>query len=109
VLDSLSDWLERVPTKGPVSGALFNEGFGLMLLVSDPQRMSDHGAGVLALQELVPNPAEGPDADDAEDEECEWSFGGPLGDEEPDEATEPVPAPWEPGDGQPQEQVSFYF
>ena len=38
VLDSLTDWLARVPAKGPVSGALFNEGFGLMLLVSDPQR-----------------------------------------------------------------------
>ena len=37
VLDSLEDWLARVPTTGPVTGALFNEGFGLMLLVSDPQ------------------------------------------------------------------------
>ena len=35
--------------------------------------------------------------DEEDDEECEWSFGGPLGDEEPDEA----PVPWEPGDGQP--------
>ena len=38
VLDSLEDWLARVPTTGSVTGALFNEGFGLMLLVSDPQR-----------------------------------------------------------------------
>jgi len=74
-----------------------------MLLVSDPQRMSDHGAGILALKDLIPDPAETPDEEDAED--CEWSFGGPLGDEEPDE----VPVPWEPGDGQPLEQESFYF
>jgi hypothetical protein len=74
-----------------------------MLLVSDPQRMSDHGAGILALKDLIPDPAEMPD--DEDDAECEWSFGGPLGDEEPDEA----PVPWEPGDGQPLEQESFYF
>jgi len=103
VLKSLADWLARVPAKGPVSGALFNEGFGLMLLVSDPQRMSDHGAGILALKDLIPDPAEMPD--DEDDAECEWSFGGPLGDEEPDDA----PVPWEPGDGQPREQESFYF
>ena len=107
VLDSLEDWLARVPTTGPVTGALFNEGFGLMLLVSDPQRMSDHGAGILALQELIPWPAEQPTEDEAQEDEddCEWSFGGPLGDEEPEEAN----PDWNPGEGRPQEQASFYF
>ncbi len=105
VLDSLEDWLARVPTKGSIAGALFNEGFGLMLLVSDPQRMSDHGAGILALQELIPSPAEAPDEGEDEDDECEWSFGGPLGDEEPEEAT----ADWNRGEGRPKEQASFYF
>jgi len=38
----------------PIRGALFNEGFGLMLLVSDSQRLSDHGAGLLALRDLLP-------------------------------------------------------
>jgi len=109
VLDSLTDWLGRVPAKGPVSGALFNEGFGLMLLVSDPQRMSDHGAGILALKELIPEPAEAPDQEEEDEEECGWSFGGPLGDEEPDESTDTIPSPWEPGEGQPVEQESFYF
>ena len=54
VMDSLEGWLARVPVKGPVTGALFNEGFGLMLLVSERQRMSDHSAGILALQDLIP-------------------------------------------------------
>ncbi len=106
VLDSLEDWLARVPTKGPVTGALFNEGFGLMLLVSDPRKMSDHGAGILALQELIPDRAEEPTVDeDQEDDDCEWSFDGPLGDAEPDEPN----ADWDPGEGRPQEQASFYF
>jgi len=102
VLDSLADWLARVPTKGPVTGALFNEGFGLMLLVSDPQRMSDHGAGILALSDLIPAaPEQPPEEDELGDDECEWSFGGPLGDEEP----EAVPACPQ----LPNEQDSFYF
>jgi hypothetical protein len=88
VLDSLEDWLARVPGKGPVTGALFNEGFGLMLLVSDPQRMSDHGAGILALQDLIPVHEDPPEDEEKEKDECEWSFGGPLGDDEPDEKTE---------------------
>jgi hypothetical protein len=54
VLDTLDGWLDRLPTRGPIRGALFNEGFGLMLLVSDPQRLSDHGAGLLALHDLLP-------------------------------------------------------
>jgi hypothetical protein len=102
VLDSLEDWLARVPAKGPVTGALFNEGFGLMLLVSDPQRMSDHGAGILALNDLIPAaPEQPPEEDEPGDDECEWSFGGPLGDEEP----EAVPACPQ----LPNEQDSFYF
>jgi hypothetical protein len=105
VLESLTDWLARVPAKGAVSGALFNEGFGLMLLVSDPQKMSDHGAGILALKDLIPEPTAMPDEESDDEEEYEWSFGGPLGDEEPDEDL----ARWEPGDGQPLEQESFYF
>jgi hypothetical protein len=109
VLESLTDWLARVPAKGPVTGALFNEGFGLMLLVSEPQRMSDHGAGILAPQDLIPVQEEPPEDEAQAEDECAWSFGGPLGDKEPDEATNSIPGPWEPGDGQPQEQDSFYF
>jgi len=110
VLESLEDWLARVPGKGLVTGALFNEGFGLMLLVSDPHRMSDHGAGILALQDLIPVQDNEPPEDEAqENDECEWSFSGPLGDEEPDEETDAVPAPWDPTEGQPLEQESFYF
>jgi len=82
----------------------------LMLLVSDPRKMSDHGAGILALQDLIPVQDNEPPEDEAqENDECEWSFGGPLGDEEPDEATDTVPAAWDPTEGQPLEQDSFYF
>jgi hypothetical protein len=80
-----------------------------MLLVSDPRKMSDHGAGILALKDLIPDPAampdEEPDEEPDDEEEYEWSFGGPLGDVEPDEAL----GPWEPAEGQPLEQESFYF
>ena len=75
-----------MPARGAVTGALFNEGFGLMLLVSDPRKMSDHGAGILALKDLIPDPAEMPDEKSGDEEQYEWSFGGPLGDEEPEEA-----------------------
>jgi hypothetical protein len=54
VLEAIEDWLERVPRNRAIKGALFNEGFGLMLLVSDPKRMAAHGEGRLALQELIP-------------------------------------------------------
>jgi len=81
---SLDDWLTRTPAKGPVTGALFNEGFGLMLLVSDPQKMSDHGAGLLALQALIPSP-------EKDDDDCECYFGGPLGDFPDEDDTPHVP------------------
>jgi hypothetical protein len=100
---SLDDWLARTPAKGPVTGALFNEGFGLMLLVSDPQKMSDHGAGLLALQALIP--AESETTED--DAECEWSFGGPLGDF-PDEEDPPAEPPLIPEEA-PARVDSFYF
>jgi hypothetical protein len=109
VLESLEDWLLRVPGKGPVAGALFNEGFGLMLLVSDPRRMSDHGAGILALQDLIPVQDEPLEDEAQEEDECEWSFGCPLGDKEPDEETDTVPTPWESSEGESLEQESFYF
>ena len=45
VVDSLDDWLARLPLTAPIAGALFNEGMGLALLLSDPERMARHGAG----------------------------------------------------------------
>ena len=112
VLDSLSDWLARVPTKGPVTGALFNEGFGLMLLVSDPrqdERSRRRHPGAAGPDPRVPENSRQRMRKPRKTMKCEWSFGGPLGDEEPDESADSVPAPWEPGDGQPHEQDSFYF
>jgi hypothetical protein len=100
---SLDDWLLRTPAKGPVTGALFNEGFGLMLLVSDPQKMSDHGAGLLALQALIP--AEPETAED--DADGDWSFGGPLGDF-PDEEEAPGVPDLLPEEA-PARVDSFYF
>jgi len=100
---SLDDWLLRTPAKGPVTGALFNEGFGLMLLVSDPQKMSDHGAGLLALQALIPAQSEATE----DDADGDWSFGGPLGDfpDEEDTPAEPALIPEEA----PARVDSFYF
>mgnify|MGYP001827910756 CR=1 FL=1 len=111
VLDSLDEWLARVPAKGPVEGTLFSEGFGLMLLVSDPGRMSDHGAGLLALQELIPA-AETEPAADHDEEGFEWAIEGTLGDEEPPVAQRPETRPLT-DIGYPEvvqtESDSFYF
>jgi hypothetical protein len=111
VLDSLDAWLARVPAKGPVAGTLFSEGFGLMLLVSDPGRMSDHGAGLLALQELIPA-AETEPADDHDEEGFEWAIEGTLGDEESPVAQRPETPPLT-DIGHPEvaqtESDSFYF
>jgi hypothetical protein len=115
VLETVEDWLARVPRSGPVTGALFNEGFGLMLLVSDAERMGAHGAGLLALHELIPvieappaaEPAMDADGEAACDDEVTWSFGGPLGDEEPEAAADTL-APIPPDRG-PVEAESFYF
>jgi hypothetical protein len=50
VVDSLDDWLARLPEDGPIAGALFNEGMGLALLLGDAERMSRHGAGQWAIR-----------------------------------------------------------
>ena len=71
VLDTLDGWLGRLPKRGPIRGALFNEGFGLMLLVSDPQRLSDHGAGLLALHDLLPATPAATTLDDLDDAPAE--------------------------------------
>jgi hypothetical protein len=47
VVDSIDDWVSRLPGTAPIEGAIFNEGMGLALLLSDPQRMARHGAGQL--------------------------------------------------------------
>jgi hypothetical protein len=118
---SVDDWLARLPATGPVSGALFTEGFGLMRLVSDPKLMSAHGAGLLALQELVPVRGEGTaDAAEAADTAAEaekerdsedvdegWSFGGPLGDFGEDDLG-PAGPDSEPAE-EPARVDSFYF
>jgi hypothetical protein len=54
VVRSLRHWLGRLPTQGPIAGGLFLEGWALMRLVSDAQAMARHGAGLLALAELMP-------------------------------------------------------
>lgn len=74
VVDTIDDWLERLPKTGPIAGAIFNEGMGLALLLGDPQRMARHGAGQLSIQqgtaEEVPEPEEPKSADfDAEVDE----------------------------------------
>ncbi|NEV62337.1 DUF3150 domain-containing protein [Thiorhodococcus minor] len=48
ILALVEGFLSRVPRRGPISGALFQEGFGLWLLLCDEERLSRHGAGRLA-------------------------------------------------------------
>jgi len=48
IVDTIDDWIGRVPSTGAIEGALFNEGFGLSLLLSDPAKMAEHGAGQIA-------------------------------------------------------------
>ena len=55
VVDTIDDWVSRLPLTGPIAGAIFNEGMGLALLLSDAERMARHGAGQLALQQGQPS------------------------------------------------------
>ncbi|EGV29631.1 hypothetical protein ThidrDRAFT_3223 [Thiorhodococcus drewsii AZ1] len=48
ILELVEGFLSRVPRRGPISGALFQEGFGLWLLLCDEERLTRHGAGRLA-------------------------------------------------------------
>ncbi|MBK1736272.1 hypothetical protein CKO15_13585 [Halorhodospira abdelmalekii] len=48
VVDTIDQWLERLPATAPIQGALFNEGMGLALLLTDAERMARHGAGQVA-------------------------------------------------------------
>jgi hypothetical protein len=51
IVDSIDDWLSRLPLTAPITGAIFNEGMGLALLLSDPSRMARHGAGQWMIQQ----------------------------------------------------------
>lgn len=48
ILELVEGFLSRVPRRGSISGALFQEGFGLWLLLCDEARLARHGAGRLA-------------------------------------------------------------
>ncbi len=68
VVRSLRAWLARLPASGPITGGLFLEGWALMRLVGDAEAMARHGAGLLALAELMPQEGSGQAlADRAED------------------------------------------
>ncbi|MBK5938221.1 DUF3150 domain-containing protein [Halochromatium roseum] len=59
VVRSLRAWLARLPATGSITGGLFLEGWALMRLVGDAEAMARHGAGLLALAELMPQKASG--------------------------------------------------
>ncbi|MBK1620241.1 hypothetical protein CKO42_17695 [Lamprobacter modestohalophilus] len=59
VVRSLRAWLARLPATGSITGGLFLEGWALMRLVGDAEAMARHGAGLLALAELMPRDAIG--------------------------------------------------
>lgn len=54
IIDSIDDWVGRIPKNGPIDGSLFSEGYGLSLLLSDTERMTAHGAGRMAAQTAPP-------------------------------------------------------
>ncbi|MBK5965805.1 hypothetical protein CCR95_17395 [Thiocystis minor] len=47
ILDQVERFLRHVPPSGPVTGSMFQEGFGLWMLLCDEDRMARHGAGML--------------------------------------------------------------
>jgi hypothetical protein len=47
ILDQVERFLRQVPPSGPVTGSMFQEGFGLWMLLCDEDRMARHGAGML--------------------------------------------------------------
>ena len=51
VVDTIDDWVARLPLEGPIEGAIFNEGYGLAMLLGDARKLARHGAGQLAVQQ----------------------------------------------------------
>jgi hypothetical protein len=67
IVDTIDEWVRRLPKAGPIDGRLFNEGYGLALLLADPSRMAAHGAGrVAGHQAVVATPVD-PEAESTED------------------------------------------
>ena len=91
----------------PIVAAALGRKFGVEVGIGGHEACTDGRR--IQIPDIPDDPASTPDVDEADDEACEWSFGGLLGDEEPHEATDAVPALWQPRDGQPREQESFYF
>ena len=47
ILDQVERFLRHVPSRGPITGSVFQEGFGVWMLLCDEDRMARHGAGML--------------------------------------------------------------
>ncbi len=73
VVDTIDDWSLRLPKTGPIAGAIFNEGMGLALLLSDAERMARHGAGQLASRQGQPPEEPEPEPTPTVDFEAEFS------------------------------------
>ena len=73
VVDTIDDWALRLPKTGPIAGAIFNEGMGLALLLSDAERMARHGAGQLASRQGQPREEPEPEPTPAVDFEAEFA------------------------------------
>jgi hypothetical protein len=66
VVDTIDDWAARLPLEGPIEGAMFNEGYGLAMLLGDAQRLALHSAGQMAVQQgLTPTGRDEPSVPDA--------------------------------------------
>lgn len=109
VVDSIDDWFGRLPATAPIEGAIFNEGMGLALLLSDAERMARHGAGQIAQAEQPD------DKDDTQPEESKAAtVQMPLVDfdalfEEEGTEADPVQVPEPEQEPQRDDASSFFF
>jgi hypothetical protein len=108
VVDSLESWLGRLPLSAPIEGPLFNEGFGLALLLSDAERMARHGSGQLAgMHTPLPEPSVTHAMDDGFDDETDHKTDETL-DQDIDAPWSDAPDPTEP-ETTPEPSPSFFF
>jgi hypothetical protein len=103
VVDTIDDWSRRLPKTGPIAGAIFNEGMGLALLLSDAERMARHGAGQLASRQGQPPEEPEPEPEPEPEQLAIVNFDDLFDTDSPPSPSAPVSKP------QPSQVESFFF
>jgi len=115
VVDSIDDWVDRLPATAPIEGAVFTEGMGLALLLADAERMARHGAGQLAIQQGdTPAATDTPEPEEPAPEQLalvdfEAEFAALFEPEREPEDTEDADRTPEPEHAKEEEAASFFF